>query len=151
VIQDFLLRAREQLHPLEVYISADVFGLAASARDDVNIGQYWEAVSNAVDYISPMTYPSHYADGFYGLNVPDKYPYKLMDMVTKDALRRSQNIETPAKIRPWIQGFTATWVPGYITYGPTEIRAQIQALEDNGIPSYLVWKPNSRYDEAAFR
>jgi hypothetical protein len=152
-VQSFLLEARRLLAPLKVYVSADVFGLVCAARDDMRIGQYWEAVSSAVDYISPMAYPSHYAPGSYGLAVPDLHPYDLMSRATRDALARNKNIATPARVRPWIQGFTARWLPRHRPYGVPEIRAQIQALSDLGIRSYLVWNPGNRYRDqmAAFR
>lgn len=151
VIQDFLLEARRQLQGREVYLSADVFGLVCTAQDDMNIGQYWEAMSNVVDFICPMMYPSHYANQSYGLSVPDKDPYELMNRAVRDAHRRNRNIPTPADIRPWIQGFTASWLKEHRNYGPAEVKAQIRALKENGIESYLVWSPSNRYATAAYR
>lgn len=148
-IQSFLFEARRELSPLHVYVSADVFGLISATRDDMRIGQYWEAMSNATDYISPMAYPSHYAPGTYGLSVPDLYPYELMSRTTRDALKRNRNLATPAAIRPWIQAFTAKWLRKYRHYGVPEIKAQIKALKENGITSYLVWNPNNRYGDQA--
>lgn len=148
-IQSFLFAARRELGPLNVYVSADVFGLISATKDDMRIGQYWEAISNATDFISPMAYPSHYAPGTYGLSVPDLYPYELMSRTTRDALKRNRNIATPAEIRPWIQAFTAKWLRQYKHYGVPEIKAQIKALKENGIDSYLVWNPNNRYGEQA--
>jgi hypothetical protein len=150
-IQSFLLEARRELAPLKVYIAADVFGLVTTTRDDMRIGQYWEAVSNAVDYICPMMYPSHYANRSYGLPVPDQHPYELIDRGLRDALRRNRGLETPAGIRPWLQGFTATWVKGHINYTPAQVRAQIKAAADNGVNSYLIWHPAGRYNPAAYR
>jgi hypothetical protein len=150
-IQSFLLEARRELAPLKVYIAADVFGLVTTTRDDMRIGQYWEAVSNAVDYICPMMYPSHYANRSYGLPVPDQHPYDLIDRGLRDALRRNRGLETPAGIRPWLQGFTATWVKGHISYTPAQVRAQIKAAADNGVNSYLIWHPAGRYNPAAYR
>ena len=149
-IQEFLKYAREQLSPLQVYISADVYGLVGSVADDMALGQYWEAVSNVVDYISPMMYPSHYADGTYGLPVPDAYPYETVFNSAKDSVARNRNIQTPAIIRPWIQDFSATsWVKGAIPYGEKEVRAQIRALKENGIEEYLLWDAANTYTEEA--
>lgn len=145
VIQDYLLYARKQLAPLNVYISADVYGLVGSVADDMSLGQYWEAVSNAVDYICPMMYPSHYANGTYGLSVPDAYPYETVFHSTKDSVARNKNIETPGTIRPWIQAFTAPWVLGHIKYSDKQIEDQIRALEDNGIKEYLLWNAGNSY------
>lgn len=148
-IQNYLKEARKQLSPMGVYISADIYGLVGSVSDDMALGQYWEAVSNVVDYVSPMMYPSHYANGTYGLSVPDAYPYETINNCTKDSVNRNKNIETPATIRPWIQDFTASWVKGYIKYGDREVALQIKALEENGVKEYLLWNAGNRYSEGA--
>src|SRR6056297_167339 len=146
-VQNFLKYAREELDPYEVYISADVFGLVGSVGDDMGIGQYWEAISNVVDYISPMMYPSHYGPGVYGLSVPDAFPYETIYRCTKDSVMKNMNIETPAIVRPWIQDFTATYVDGHIRYGAEQIRAQIKGLNDNGVEGFMLWNPSNNYDE----
>jgi len=148
-IQDYLKYAREQLSPLKVYISADIYGLVGSVADDMSLGQYWEAVSNIVDYVCPMMYPSHYANGTYGLTVPDAYPYETVYNSTKDSAARNKNIETPAVIRPWIQDFTAPWVKGYIKYTDKQVAEQIRALEENGVKEYLLWNAGNKYSETA--
>lgn len=150
-IQTFLLEARRALAPLGVYVAADVFGLVCTTVDDMRIGQYWEAVSNAADFICPMMYPSHYANESYGLDIPDRHPYALIERGIRDALERNGNLVTPAGLRPWIQGFTATWVQGHLEYDAAQIKAQIRALADNGVHSWLVWHPGNRYDAAALR
>lgn len=146
-VQNFLKYARTELDPYGVYISADVFGLVGSVADDMGIGQYWEAISNVVDYISPMMYPSHYGPGVYGLSVPDAFPYETIYRCTKDSVMKNANLETPAIIRPWIQDFTATYVKGYIRYGAAEIEAQIRGLNDNGVEGFMLWNPSNKYDE----
>lgn len=148
-IQNYLKEARKQLSPLGVYISADIYGLVGSVSDDMALGQYWEAVSNVVDYVCPMMYPSHYANGTYGLSVPDAYPYETIYHSTKDSVNRNKNIQTPAIIRPWIQDFTAAWVKGHIKYGVPELEKQIKALDENGVKEYLLWNAGNRYSEGA--
>lgn len=148
-IQNYLKYAREQLSPMEVYISADVYGLVGSVSDDMALGQYWEAVSNVVDFVSPMMYPSHYANGTYGLSVPDAFPYETILHSTRDSVNRNKNIETPAIIRPWIQDFTAGWVKGHIKYGAKQLELQIKALEENGVKEYLLWNAGNTYSEGA--
>ena len=44
----------KELEPLEVYISADIYGQVPSSDDDMGLGQHWEVISNEVDVISPM-------------------------------------------------------------------------------------------------
>ena len=55
--------------------------------------------------------------------------------------------EIRAQVGPWLQGFTATWVDGHITYGPEEIRAQIQAVYDAGYEEWILWNAANRYTE----
>lgn len=145
-IQKYLEYAREELADYKVYISADVYGQIGSVQDDMALGQYWEAVSSEIDYISPMMYPSHYGKGVYGLSVPDANPYKTIYYSTKDSINRNNNIDNPAIIRPWIQAFTAKWVKGHIKYGPEEIKEQIKALSDLGIDEYILWSPTNKYE-----
>jgi hypothetical protein len=144
-IQKYLKYARTELEPLEVYISADVFGQIGSMPNDMDLGQYWEAISNVVDYISPMVYPSHYAAGVYGIAIPDTEPYNLLYRCTRDEINRNENIDSPAGIRPWIQAFTATWVKGHIPYRYEEIQQQIKALSDIGVKEYLLWNASNHY------
>lgn len=155
VIADFLAYAKKELAPYNVYISADIFGLVPSVSDDMGIGQKWELVSPLVDYVSPMMYPSHYANGTFGLAVPDARPYEtifhgLQDAQQKDAVLRN-NKQQPAIIRPWYQDFTARWVKGHIPYGPREVLAQIKAGNDLGVEEYLIWDAGNTYSEAAWR
>jgi len=144
-IHKFLIYSKKRLEPYNIPLAADIFGLVSTAVDDVGIGQYWEAISNVVDYVCPMIYPSHYANGSFGLSVPDAYPYETVYRSLEDALRRNLNIPTPAKIRPWLQSFTATWVKGHITYGEEEIKKQIQAARDLEIKEYMLWNASNRY------
>lgn len=147
-IQKYLQYARKELTPYNVYISADVFGQIGSLYDDMGLGQYWEAIANSIDYISPMAYPSHYGRGVYGLKNPDANPYKTVYHSTLDGINRNQNIGTPADIRPWIQAFTATWQKEHIKYGKKELNEQIKALKDLGINQYLLWNAKNTYKMA---
>ncbi len=150
-IQAFLRYATKELAKEEVYVSADIYGQVGSTPNGMGIGQYWEAISNEVDYVSPMMYPSHYGKGVYGLSVPDQFPYETIYYGNVDNIERNENIATPAHIRPWIQDFTATWVEGYIVYGEKEVREQIQALEDLGINEYMLWNSGNHYTKEALK
>lgn len=144
-IQGFLKEAYGRLSKKEVYIAADVFGWVASATNDVGIGQHWEGLTNVVDYMCPMMYPSHYGPGLFGFKVPDANPYGTIAASISDAIERDKNVDTPAALRPWIQDFTARWVRGYIPYQDAEVRAQIKALKDNGVDEYILWNASNRY------
>ncbi|HZG87223.1 putative glycoside hydrolase [Paenibacillus sp.] len=148
VVADFVKYAREQLEPLGVRVSVDIFGYAASVPAAEGIGQDFEAISKYVDVICPMIYPSHYTAGWFGSAVPDAAPYVTIDGAMKDTHEKLEPLG-PFKpiIRPWIQDFTASWVKGYIKYGKREVEEQIRALMDNGVDEFLLWNANNRYTQ----
>jgi hypothetical protein len=147
VIREQLLTMRDWLRPLGVPLTADVFGLTTSDTTDMGIGQRWEDFVDAVDVVLPMTYPSHYAPGSYGIAAPNAQPYRVIDKALTDAKRRSAGIAGAAKIIPWYQDFTL----GPPRYGAQEVQAQIRAGEAQGIPDWILWNPGSRYTAAALR
>jgi hypothetical protein len=150
-IARFVNYAREQLKDYNVHIAADVFGvIATSWGDSDRIGQTWELLSPILEYICPMVYPSHYGPGYFGFPVPDANPTGTITRSMADAVKRNAPLENPAIIRPWLQSFTATWIPGYIPYGAREVRQQIEAALALGIDEYMIWNPTNRYHKGSF-
>lgn len=145
-VAEFVKYAREQLNPLGVRISVDIFGYAASVPAAEGIGQDFQKISQNVDVICPMIYPSHYSTGWFGSKVPDAQPYATINGAVKDTVKKLEPLqERKPVVRPWIQDFTATWVSGHIRYGKTEIEEQIRALKDNGIEEFLLWNAVNTY------
>lgn len=139
VIHNFLKYSKTEINRMGVPLSADIFGLVLSVPDDLNIGQKFEKIADAVDYISPMVYPSHYPKGTFNLDNPDKHPYEVVSNAMKDAIRRIPDIHS--KMRPWLQDFDLG-----NPYGRAELMAQIKALNELGISEWLLWNPRNRYD-----
>jgi hypothetical protein len=144
-IREFLLYSRDQLADLGAPITADVFGLTVSTRNDMGIGQNWDKLIDAVDAILPMVYPSHYANGTYGISHPNAFPYALIKATLEHAVRRSANVDGAAIIRPWLQDFTL----GPPRYEAAHVRAQIRAVYDVGLTEWILWNPGSNYTEGA--
>lgn len=138
-ISGFLRYAREELKPLGVAVSADVFGLTTTVTDDMRIGQDYTAIAELTDYISPMIYPSHYRAGNYGLANPEAQPYETVLGSMQKAREKVPHL-APNRHRPWIQDFSLKH-----RYGKDEIEAQIRALADAGIPQFLLWNPANVY------
>lgn len=147
VIREQLLTTRERLRPLDVPITADVFGLTVTDTTDMGIGQRWEMFVDAMDVVLPMMYPSHYAPGSYRLSSPNAHPYAVIDKGLKDAKRRTAGITGAAELRPWYQDFTL----GPPRYTAAEVRAQIKAGYDNGVMSWILWNPRSAYTVEALQ
>jgi len=146
IIADFVQYARNQLNPLGVRISVDIFGYTASVPAADGIGQDFNKIAMNVDVISPMIYPSHYSDGWFNTKVPDTQPYITINGAMTDTKKKLALITPIAPIvRPWIQDFTATWLPVHLKYGKTQVDDEIRALKDNGIDEFLLWDAGNVY------
>jgi len=151
IIKKFLLYATEELKDYNVYVSADVYGVIATyITDKDGIGQNWEKITSVIDYIYPMIYPSHYGPGFFGLSVPDARPEETILNALDNAIKRNATVKNPADIRPWLQGFTATWIKGHIDYTYMQIREQIDTAAKMGIEEFFVWNAGNEYDARSF-
>jgi hypothetical protein len=134
--------------PLGAPITFDIFGLTASATDDMGIGQVWEDFASVADVVLPMVYPSHYGRGAYGFAWPNGQPYKIVRRALEEALRRSPGPEA-AEIRPYLQAFTlGRRLPRYTAF---EIREEIRATEELGLTSWVLWNPRSVYQRESLR
>lgn len=151
-IEQFLKYARSELEPYHVHLSADVFGVITRSWDDKpeDIGQTWRKIANQVDYICPMIYPSHYGPGIYGYEVPDQQPYNVARFALMEGIERNAAQKEPGIIRPWFQGFTASWIKGYIEYDAKAISDQLVASMELGIDEYIIWNASNTYDPLAF-
>lgn len=146
----FVKYAREQLEPLGIKVSVDIFGYAASVPAAEGIGQDFVKISDQVDIICPMIYPSHYTTGWFNAKDPDKAPYQTIKGAIADTQKKLAALgEEQPVIRPWIQDFTASWLGKghYTKYGKQEVQEQIRALNEMNIDEYLLWNASNRYTE----
>lgn len=163
-LEEFFAYLHEQVSPLGVKTSADLFGYVTVHKDDLGIGQILERALPYFDYIAPMVYPSHYNNGFAGLANVNSDPYKVVHVSMLEAVERTTatttDIEsfayerigtsTPAlyskpaypasKMRPWLQDFDYP-----VEYTPAMVKVQIQANTDAGLNSYFFWDPANKY------
>ncbi len=157
VVNEFLARARKEMPNMT--LSADIFGIVCVSPDDTeDIGQYLELIGKDMDYISPMTYPALYARGQIVNGVkfpnPDLDPYNVVYQTLLMAKKRILKEEDyRAKVRPFIQAFSASWLAkgSWQTYGAKQYRQQIQAVTDAGYDQWIFWDANNRYDFSAFQ
>ncbi|MFZ5988785.1 MAG: putative glycoside hydrolase [Bacillota bacterium] len=154
-INEFLAYARSEMP--DAVLSADVFGIICESPNDTEkIGQYLEYVGKDVDYISPMVYPSHYYSGQTINKVvfpkPDLDPYNVVYNTLKRANDRIAKVpDYRAKVRPYLQDFTASWLGAgnFKKYGAEEVRQQIKAVYDAGYEEWILWNSNIKYSEDA--
>ena len=136
-INSFLSKSRQLLHSEGCLLSADTFGFILTNKQDGGIGQNLETIVENVDFISPMVYPSHYSNGSFGYQNPNKHPYEVITAALTDALDRGVDKD---KIRPFLQGF---W------HSNEDIRNNIKAASDLEM-DWLIWNILSVYELDSF-
>ncbi len=151
IICEFMAYAYEKLKKEGLFVSADVFGaIINSGINADSVGQIYGEMAKHLDYISPMIYPSHYADGNYGIDHPDMHPYETITAALADSRKElyfaGLDGSHVAAVRPWLQDFTASWLANHITYGGEQVREQIQATYDAGYDEWLLWDASCKYE-----
>ena len=136
VIVSFLAEAGEMLRDAEVFHGVAVFGISSDRGEF--IAQDIGAMSDHVDYVAPMVYPSHWGRGEHGVVHPEAQPYDI----TRASLADFQRVlaDTNTAVVPWLQDFSLR-----IDYGAGEVRAQIDAANDLGITDWLLWDAEVTY------
>lgn len=151
IITEFTRFIYEELKPLGVFVSADVYGtIINSSVDAALVGQNYVEMAKYLDYICPMIYPSHFGEGNYGIKYPDLEPYNIINKVltvSQEKLNEIPEGEHRAIVRPWLQDFTASWITHYQKYGAKELREQIEGVYSVGYDEWLLWNAASNYTE----
>lgn len=151
-VTDFVEYAHQELQPFDVDLSVDIFGYSATVEETPGIGQNFSRISENVDVISSMIYPSHWGPGSLGIAKPDLEPYNVVANYLEYENEVLDNLGDDAPIsRPWIQDFTASYLGSgwYKNYGAPEVSEQIRALNDNGVNEFLLWDAANTYSEGA--
>ncbi|MCA1059488.1 putative glycoside hydrolase [Rossellomorea aquimaris] len=147
-VTDFVEYAHKKLEPYGVKVSVDIFGYTATLPEAPGIGQNFSKISENVDVISSMIYPSHWTP-YFGIAKPDLQPYELVSEYTKVEKAKIAELKNKPISRPWLQDFTASWLGSgnYKPYGKAEVEAQIKALNDQGVNEFLLWDAGNSYTE----
>ena len=133
-----------ELEATRTFLSADVFPIPFIVPDDQGIGQRPEVFMPYVDYLSPMAYPSHYGPGVFGFDVPNNYPYEIVDRTLE--IMNGQREGSRVVLRPWIQDF------GYGAFAPytaDQVRAQMDAAAAREAGGWMIWNARATFTEAA--
>lgn len=140
VISDFVARAYQMLHPRNVLMSLDVFGVMAWARkaDLDHTGQDIPVLARHCDVLSPMIYPSHFFH-FDGYSDPGDAPAHF---ISESMKRFEQSTKgTGVVIRPWLQAFAWRTRSYSVNYLLTEVRV---AKQEGGV-GFLFWNADNKY------
>jgi hypothetical protein len=153
IITEFTQYMYDAISPYGVYLSGDVFGTIITSPIDAEIvGQDYKELVKILDYICPMIYPSHYAEGSFGIVNPDLDPYRLILkalQASTDVIQEIPRSERKAIVRPWLQDFTATWLTTYQNYEAKQIQDQIRGVEDALLDEWILWNGAANYTQEA--
>jgi len=162
----------------EEKISVDLFGLTTVNADDMGIGQIIENAFENFDYISPMVYPSHYANGFIGFSNPAEYPYEVIKYSMDSALEKERNFlkqkqdlliknseaaGSPASLAQALIPATVfaplakfrPWLQDFnmgADYTADMVKAEIKATQDSlggDYVGFMLWNPSNIYTQNA--
>ncbi len=139
IIVDFLQKAKDVANEYGMALGADVFGVIVWGNVDWQIvGQDPARIAQIVDAIYPMTYPSHFANGFNGHPNTNNAPYSIVyDSIERFVAKSNGG----AEIRPWIQGFPLK----VRNFGSWFMQEQVQAAFDAGADDFMIWSPGNKY------
>jgi len=143
-IQRVLRVVSEELDTTRAFLGADVFPISFIVPDDQGIGQRPEVIMPYVDYFCPMVYPSHYGPGVFGFEIPNNFPYEVVDRTLEIMNRQAEGL--PVVIRPWIQDFGYGPFP---PYSADQVRAQMTAAAEREAKGWMIWNARATFTEAA--
>jgi hypothetical protein len=146
VIRGFVHEVHEVTRARGVPLSLDIFGVAATGtpEDIAMLGQNIAMLGPECEVLSPMVYPSHYAKGTMGFEIPGNHP-ELVGVGTKGAVDQLEagNVKHTL-VRPWVQAMnyeSPDYSPGYLG---RELKSALQ----NGASGWLMWNPQQDYSYA---
>jgi hypothetical protein len=142
-IVEFTRMADERIAPYGVQHGASVYGVSADRPTEVS--QDIVALSDHLDYVAPMIYPSHWGPGEYDVANPLMQPYDMVAATLEVWLEVTEGKR--ARVMPWLED--SNWpirlgFPDRTRY----IREQIEATYDAGIPEWMLWDSSVRYTTA---
>ncbi len=138
---EFLAGAWMFTRASDTRVSIDIFGIVAWGEevDLKTTGQRIEYLSQWVDILSPMLYPSHFHRGWGGIANPADEPYRFYHEGIQKFRQRSY---PGVVIRPWLQAFK--W--RVTRYDENYIREQIRGSNDAGGVGWMMWNAGNDYD-----
>jgi hypothetical protein len=153
IILRFLKLACDIIKKGGANVSVDVFGCIVGGATDISalknssiLGQDYVELAKVVDYICPMIYPSHFPPKSMGINHPDLDPYGT---VYRFVLLSNKMLDSVphrrAIIRPYLQAFTAKWLPVHQKYGRKQVDEQIKAVLDAGLSQWGLFDFSCKY------
>jgi hypothetical protein len=140
-LESFLLYARKNI---DAPIGVDIYGANGWYRTASRTGQDVEMMSNYVDIICPMFYPSHFNQSFLAYNAKAERPYRIYYYGTyRNSVIGRNNIV----VRPWVQAFYLNVSYDREYYNENYVKREVFGVRDSVNRGYMYWNNVGRYDD----
>lgn len=139
----FLSYARKNIN---APIGTDIYGANGWYRSGTRTGQDVELMSEYVDVISPMFYPSHFEQSFLNYSPYSERPYRIYFYGT---YRNTVIGRNKIVVRPWVQAFYLGVSYDKTYYNPDYVKREVFGARDGTDRGYMYWNNMGRYDDIA--
>lgn len=139
-LESFLRLASESI---EIPIGIDVFGFNGWYRMGNWIGQNLVVLSQWIDVVSPMFYPSHYPRSF----LPEfDYLDRAREIYARGSSRAQQLAGGSVSVRPYVQAFLIGGERDYEAeeYG-SYLLQQLDGVLDSNASGFTLWNASNNY------
>lgn len=137
----FLSYARENI---KAPLGIDIYGANGWFRTGSRTGQDVELLSEYVDIICPMFYPSHFGNGDMNYAPFSERPYRIYFYGTyRNSVIGRNNII----VRPWVQAFYMPVRYDRDWYNKDYVRREVFGVRDSVGHGYMYWNQSGRYED----
>ncbi|PIE98956.1 MAG: hypothetical protein CR988_00895 [Treponema sp.] len=141
----FLAFARSKI---SAPISIDIYGTngwyRTGARTGARTGQEVEMLTDYVDVICPMYYPSHFSQGFLAYPPEIERPYRIY---YQGCLRNKYIAKNKVIVRPWAQAFYIDVYYDKRFYNANYVLRQIIGIKNSIDEGYTYWNILGNYTD----
>lgn len=136
----FLRHARANIN---APIGIDIYGANGWYRSGTRTGQDVEMLSEYVDVIGPMFYPSHFEQGFLDEAPWEDRTYRIYYYGT---YRNTIMARNRVIVRPWVQAFYLNVRYDRQYYNKEYVIKQVYGVRDSVDRGYMYWNNGGNYD-----
>lgn len=135
----FLSYARKNIN---APIGIDIYGANGWYRSGTRTGQDVELMSDYVDVICPMFYPSHFEQDFLEYAPVEERPYRIYFYGT---YRNTVMGRNKIVVRPWVQAFYLGVRYDRTYYDKNYVKREIFGVRDSVDRGYMYWNNSGGY------
>jgi hypothetical protein len=140
-LTSFLKYARKNI---QAPIGIDIYGANGWYRSGSRTGQDVELLSEYVDVICPMLYPSHFEQPFLAHSPADNRPYRIYYFGT---YRNTVIARNKVIVRPWVQAFYLGVSYDRTYYSPKYVVLEVYGVYDSINRGFMYWNNSGRYED----